>query len=52
MLKGYIADQDGIGEQDATRWQDEQKRLGGEGAFFFCVTQFCFQATKPDPRRR
>jgi ubiquinone/menaquinone biosynthesis C-methylase UbiE len=52
MLKGYIADQDGIGEQGATRWQDEQRRLGGEGAFFFSVTQFCFQATKPDPRRR
>lgn len=47
MLESYVVDQGAMDPEDATRWRDEQRRLGTQGEFFFSVTQFCFMATRP-----
>jgi arsenite methyltransferase len=48
MLKNYVVEQGGMGEEDARRWHEEQRALGASGEFFFSVTQFCFTARRPE----
>ncbi|MDH3452585.1 MAG: methyltransferase domain-containing protein, partial [Gammaproteobacteria bacterium] len=35
-----------VSEADSRNWVDELKRLGAEGAYFFCVNRFLFSAVK------
>jgi ubiquinone/menaquinone biosynthesis C-methylase UbiE len=46
LLKSYVVEQGGLSADDAERWGDEQRELERRGEFFFCVTQFCFTATR------
>ncbi|HEU5003131.1 MAG TPA: methyltransferase domain-containing protein [Actinomycetota bacterium] len=42
----YVAGRDGITQEEAQAWADEQRELGELGRFFFACLQFCFTATR------
>jgi SAM-dependent methyltransferase len=47
VVQKYVAGHDAVGEETATAWADEQRKLGERGAFYCAVIQFCFGAVKP-----
>ena len=46
LLEQYVAEQGGMGQEQATAWADEQRELDERGEFFFTVTQFCLTAIR------
>jgi SAM-dependent methyltransferase len=46
LIQDYVAGHDGITEEEATAWADEQRQLGRRGEFYFTCTQFCFSAIR------
>jgi arsenite methyltransferase len=47
FIGAFVADRQGLTEQDARAWVAGQRELGERGEFYFAVTQFCFTARKP-----
>jgi SAM-dependent methyltransferase len=47
FIATFVAGRQGLSEDDARRWVDEQRALGERGEFYFAITQFCFTALKP-----
>ena len=47
FIAAFVAGRQGLSEEDAQRWADEQRALGERGEFFFSITQYCFTARKP-----
>jgi ubiquinone/menaquinone biosynthesis C-methylase UbiE len=47
VVQKYVAGDEGIGADTAAAWAEEQRELGGRGAFYSAVIQFCFSAVKP-----
>jgi SAM-dependent methyltransferase len=47
FIGAFVAGRQGISEDDARGWIDEQRELGDRGEFSFAYTQFCFTARKP-----
>jgi arsenite methyltransferase len=41
----FVSGRQGISEDEAQAWVDDQRERGGE--FYFAITQFCFTARKP-----
>jgi ubiquinone/menaquinone biosynthesis C-methylase UbiE len=46
LIEQFVAGREGITEDEAKAWGDEQRELGERGEFFFACTQFCFTATR------
>jgi arsenite methyltransferase len=46
MIRRFVTDVEGIGEELARAWEAEQRELGERGEFFFSCVQFCFAATR------
>ena len=44
----FVVGRDGISEDEANAWRDEQRELAQRNDFFFACIQFCFTATRPD----
>jgi arsenite methyltransferase len=47
FIGAFVPGRQGLSDQDAQRWVEDQRELGERGEFFFSITQFCFAATKP-----
>jgi len=47
LIGRFVAGHNGITEDEATAWMDEQRALGDRGEFYFACVQFCFRATRP-----
>jgi arsenite methyltransferase len=47
LIAGYVADEGGLGDEEAKAWAEEQLELHARGEFYSAVVQFCFTATKP-----
>jgi arsenite methyltransferase len=47
FIGAFVPGREGLTEDDAERWVEEQRALGERGEFFFSITQFCFTARKP-----
>jgi arsenite methyltransferase len=46
LITKYVAGVEGIGEEAANAWEDEQRELGERGEFYVACMQFCFSATR------
>ena len=46
LITKYVAGVEGIGEDAANAWADEQRELGERGEFYVACMQFCFGATR------
>jgi SAM-dependent methyltransferase len=47
FIADFVAGRQGVSEDDAQAWVDEQRSLGQRGEFYFASTQCCFTAGKP-----
>ena len=47
FIGAFVAGRQGLTDDDAQRWLDEQRALSERGEFYFAITQFCFTARKP-----
>jgi hypothetical protein len=47
FIGNFVAGRQGISEDEARAWVEEQHELAERGEFYFAVTQFCFTALKP-----
>ena len=47
IVAGFVPGHNGVSEEDAQAWADEQRELGDRGEFFFACLQFCFTASRP-----
>ena len=47
LIRSFVADRNGVSEDDAKAWATEQQDLGERGEFYFACLQFCFTATRP-----
>jgi arsenite methyltransferase len=47
LIGSYAAGREGISDEDAAAWVEEQRRLEERGDFYFACTQLCFTARKP-----
>jgi arsenite methyltransferase len=46
LVENYVAGLDAASAALAKAWGEEQRALAARGDYFFCVTQFCFTATR------
>jgi len=47
IITSFVADRNGVSEDEAIAWAAEQRELGERGEFYFACLQFCFTATRP-----
>lgn len=47
MMAAFAAGTGRVSKEDATGWLEEQKRLGGEGRYFFSLNRYLIVADKP-----
>jgi arsenite methyltransferase len=47
LVGAFAAGRDGVSEEEAAAWVEEQRRLAERGEFYFACTQLCFTAGKP-----
>jgi arsenite methyltransferase len=47
FIGAFVAGRQGLTEENAQRWVEEQRALGERDRFYFAITQFCFAARKP-----
>jgi len=47
LISEYVADEGGLGEEEAKAWETEQRELHERGEFYAAVVQFCFTAARP-----
>lgn len=45
-IEKYVAGREGMTEEEARSWAEEQRELGERGEFFSAAIQFCFTATR------
>lgn len=48
LIPPYVAGQGLVASDELGAWEAEQQELAARGEFFFCVTQFCFTARRPE----
>jgi ubiquinone/menaquinone biosynthesis C-methylase UbiE len=46
LIEQFVAGREGVTEDEAQAWGDEQRELGERGEFYFACIQFCFTATR------
>jgi arsenite methyltransferase len=47
LIGNFVAGRNGVTEDEAAAWMQEQRELGERGEFYFACLQFCFTATRP-----
>ena len=47
LIEAYVVQKDLVEASEARAWAEEQRRLAGEGRFFFSLTHFVVSARKP-----
>jgi arsenite methyltransferase len=47
LIGNFVAGHNGVTQDEAAAWIDEQRRLGERGEFYFACLQFCFTAVRP-----
>lgn len=46
LIGSFVGGHNGVTEEEAQAWMDEQRELGERGEFFFACIQFCFKGTR------
>jgi arsenite methyltransferase len=46
LIAGFAGGHNGVTEDEAKAWMDEQRELGERGEFYFACIQFCFTGTR------
>jgi hypothetical protein len=46
-ITSFVAERNGVREDEANAWAAEQQDVGERGEFYLACLQFCFTATRP-----
>jgi arsenite methyltransferase len=46
LIGGFVPGHNGVSEEEARAWVDDQRTLGANGEFYFACIQFCFSAIR------